>query len=80
MDKYNQSSVSSLYIQDNIYGYRMNIAHPMIQELYRRYKRWKKIPVWCPLSDEERREFENYVLPEVEKISQKTAAKKTNST
>lgn len=49
-------------LKDNPYGYRLDISEPEIHELYLRFKRWKKIPSWCPLSDGERLEFENYIL------------------
>lgn len=44
------------------YGYRIDISKPKYRELYERYKKWKGIPKWCPLSDSDRFEFENYVL------------------
>ena len=47
---------------NNKYGYRVDITKPKYRELYERYKKYKNIPRWCPLSDGERFEFENYVL------------------
>lgn len=44
------------------YGYRLNINEPEVHELFQRYKKWKGIPVWCPLSDAERHEFEFMIL------------------
>lgn len=44
------------------YGYQVDITKPKYRELYDRYKKYKNIPRWCPLSDGERFEFENYVL------------------
>lgn len=49
-------------IKGNPYGYRVDISEPETQKLYQRYKKWKGIPSWCPLSDEERLEFERYIL------------------
>lgn len=49
-------------IENNPYGYRLDISDPEILELYYRFKRWKKIPYTCPLSDDERHEFEDYIL------------------
>ena len=46
----------------NKYGYQVDITKPKYRELYERYKKYKNIPRWCPLSDAERFEFENYVL------------------
>lgn len=46
----------------NKYGYQVDITKPKYRELYERYKKYKNIPAWCPLSDYERLEFENYVL------------------
>lgn len=51
----------------NPYGYRVNIRNPYIYDLYRRFKRKRNIPIWCPLSDEERFEFELAVIPHLEK-------------
>lgn len=44
------------------YGYRINISQKPYNELYERYKKYKNIPMWCPLSDGERLEFEKFVL------------------
>lgn len=49
------------------YGYRLDLNAPVIKELYYRYRRKKGIPVWCPLSDEERHEFELAVIRAVQK-------------
>ena len=51
----------------NPYGYRVNINHPSINPLYRRYKAWRGITDTCPLSDGERKEFEAYLLPKFQK-------------
>lgn len=51
-----------IFIPPNQYGYQVNISHPLIKPLYDRFKVWKKIPPWCPLSDDERFEFENYIF------------------
>ena len=47
---------------NNKYGYQVDITKPKYRNLYDRYKKYKNIPRWCPLSDGERFEFENYVL------------------
>lgn len=49
---------------NNPYGYRVDITKPKYRELYDRYRKWKGMPPWCPLSDKERLEFEAYVLGE----------------
>jgi hypothetical protein len=54
------SSSSSIYCPPNPYGYRYNVNHPQINELYRRYLVWKGI-VKRPPTDEERYEFEKYI-------------------
>ena len=46
----------------NPYGYRLNINHKRINELYRRYKAWKGLATNMPITDNQRREFEGYVL------------------
>lgn len=54
---------TSIYIHPrNKYGYQININHPKINGLYRRYLKWKGIPQWCPLSDKQRFEFEAYIF------------------
>lgn len=52
-------------LENNPYGYRVDISDPETQKLYQRYKRWKSIPPWCPLSDSERREFEDIILNKI---------------
>lgn len=54
--------VDGIYVEDNPYGYRLNIAHPLIRKLYFRYKDSKGIGHSIPLSDQERREFETGVI------------------
>ena len=49
-------------MSDNPYGYKVDISDPKVLPLYKRFKKWKGIPNWCPLSDEERFEFESYIL------------------
>lgn len=46
--------------ENNPYGFRYNVNHPMVRELYTRFKDWKEIGHY-PLSDEERREFEGWL-------------------
>lgn len=60
-------SSDGMTMTDHKYGYQVNIGHPKIHPYYFRYKEWRGIPVWCPLSDPERREFEAYMLPIIEK-------------
>ena len=42
--------------------YRLNVNDEKIRSLYERFKKWKGIPRWCPCSDEERKEFESWIL------------------
>lgn len=49
-------------LRNNPYGYRVDISDPETYKLYQRYKKWKDIPIWCPLSDGERLEFEDIIL------------------
>lgn len=57
---------TGVLLEHNPCGYQVNINHPTVRPLYERYKRWRNIPPWCPLSDSERREFEIYILPKLE--------------
>ena len=54
--------MDDIYAPENKYGYEVNISHPRIKPLYERFKRWKGIAGWVPLSDSERKEFESYIL------------------
>lgn len=54
------------FIEDNKYGYRVNIRNPVAAELWRRYRKKLGLPSWCPASDEERLEFEVQVIPYLE--------------
>lgn len=55
----------SIYTQNNPYGYKYNINHPKVRDLYERYKDWKGIKD-IP-SDAERFEFEDYLTKHFEK-------------
>lgn len=46
----------------NKYGYQLDLKDPLVQKLYWRYKDIHHIPHWCPLSDEERLDFEARVI------------------
>ena len=54
--------MNGIYLYNNPYGFRLNINHPLINDLYRRYKRWKGLTGHFPITDEQRREFENYIF------------------
>lgn len=49
------------------YGFRVNIRNPYAHALYERYSKKKGIPRHYPMSDEERFEFELFVIPVLEK-------------
>ena len=59
--------VEDVYIYDNPYGYQLNIAHPLVNKLYFRYKDSKGIGHSIPLSDRERFEFEARTIPWLER-------------
>ncbi len=52
---------TSIYTENNQYGYKYNINHPKVNELYRRYKVWKGLAVQFPLTDAQRKDFESYL-------------------
>lgn len=60
---------TSIYAPNNPYGYKYNINHPKVNELYRRYKVWKGYAVSYPLTDEQRKDFESYLDGLIEKKS-----------
>ena len=43
-------------------GYQLDLKDPLVQKLYWRYKDKHHIPHWCPLSDDERLDFEAQVI------------------
>ena len=51
----------SIYTVNNPYGFKLNINHPRINALWKRYKVYKGIGARPP-RDDERREFESIVL------------------
>ncbi|HIR02540.1 MAG TPA: hypothetical protein IAD34_00515 [Candidatus Scatovicinus merdipullorum] len=73
MKRKRQMEHNSIWALDNPYTYRVNINHPKIQPLFERYKQWKGVPIWCPLSDSERFEFERYIIRNIFKSKRKSA-------
>ena len=69
MEGYNKETAVFLPIGCNPYGFKLNINHPRINELYRRYKRWKGLAENYPITDKQRKEFESYVLNSGEEIT-----------
>lgn len=55
---------NDILAQNNRYGYRLNINHPIVFQLYTRYRKWLKIPdhTGFPLSDNERFDFEDKAI------------------
>lgn len=66
-----------IILPKNKYGYQVDITDPKISPLYWRFKKWKGVPDWCPLSDEERLEFESYILKKAG-VKNESGAKKDN--
>lgn len=57
----------TVFNENNPYGYRLNVNHPQINELYKRYLVWKGLNYGFPISDAERFEFETLVISEIER-------------
>ena len=53
----------------NKYGYQLDLKDPLVQKLYWRYKEKHHIAHWCPMSDEERLDFEAQVIEWCERRS-----------
>lgn len=53
------------------YGYRLNVNKPPYDALYRRFKKSRNIPPWCPCSDSERIEFETCIFAAIAKKRRK---------
>ena len=66
---------SNPYTEGNPYGYRLNVNHPKVRELYERYK--TKVlheHIAHPVSDAQRVEFENIILRKIEHNRKKDTA------
>ena len=50
-----------MYNEDNPYGFKLNINHPRVAELWKRFEKYKGIG-GRPPRDDERREFESMIL------------------
>lgn len=48
-------------------GFRVNIQNPYCHELYRRFEKSRNLPTMFPISEKERFEFEQIVIPHLEK-------------
>lgn len=55
------------FMENNKYGYRVNIGNPYIYGLYVQYKKKHDIPLHFPPSDAQRLDFERLVIPHLEK-------------
>lgn len=66
----NNNKQINIYCNPNKYGYKLNINHPYINSLYVRYCKWKNILLTFPLTDQQRFEFEQYVIDTVLKPKQ----------
>ncbi len=51
----------SIYCNNNPYGFIYNVNHPLINHLYRQYKKNHSLSEHYPISDSERKRFE-YVI------------------
>ena len=68
---------ASIFCKQNPYGYALNVNHPTINKYYLRYKASKGYDMQRPLSDEERKEFESYLIPKVTRGSNPPLERKT---
>lgn len=53
---------NSIFLVNNPYGFRINVNHELIRPLYIRYKAWKGLTVKFPINNQERFEFEDYII------------------
>lgn len=53
---------NSIFLFNNPLGFKININHELINPLYRRYKELKGLSIKFPISNQERIEFENYLI------------------
>ncbi len=73
----NHTAETATRLEHNPWGYKVNINHPQIRPIFERYLRWHGIPLWCPLSDAERREFEAAFMAGAEKKAKRKAKQKS---
>lgn len=59
--KFKKQKQEDVFIENNPYGYHVNINHPEVKPYYERFKKWKGIRIGAP-SDAERLEFEQYMI------------------
>lgn len=57
----------SIFIENNPYGYQININHPDIRQFYEEYKKRLGIPSFIALSDVQRRKFESIIFKMIER-------------
>lgn len=55
------------FMENNKYGYRVNILNPYIARIYDQYKEKHDIPLHFPPSDAQRLDFERIMIPHFEK-------------
>lgn len=58
---------SDLYAHGNPYGYRYNVNHPWVQPIYREYCRGIGARSGYPLTDLQRRGFDQYLEEHIQK-------------
>ena len=73
----NDTAETDVLLQHNPWGYKVNINHPAVRPIFERYLRWHGIPLWCPLSDAQRREFEAAFMAGAEKKAKRKAKQKS---
>ena len=57
-----QNLHNPMIAKNNPYGFRLNVNHPLIREIYWRFKEKNCIPRRFPLSDNERFDFEEVTI------------------
>ena len=57
-----QNLHNPMIVKNNPNGFCLNVNHPLIREIYWRYKEKNGIPRRYPLSDNERLEFEEVTI------------------
>lgn len=60
-----QEKPVSIWAGGNEYGYRFNINHPRVKELYVQYQNEHGLDINIPMTDEQRRTFELGLLEKI---------------
>lgn len=57
-----ETAVVPMYVTNNKYGFRLNVNNPVVSRAYEAWKKEHGLPLRYPLSDDDRRAFEEWFM------------------